>query len=59
MWGLERREDVEIADVHSSDAVVAGSVIQDILMRCLMLNKCYKCEDVLVFLFLLEALVRA
>ena len=35
MRGLEGRKDVKVADVHSSDAVVASAVIEDILMRSL------------------------
>lgn len=58
MRGLERREDVKIADVHSANTMVASSVIEDILMRGLSKSNDYKCEDVLILLLLLETLVR-
>ena len=35
MRGLEGRKDVKVADVHSSDTVVASAVIEDILVRSL------------------------
>ena len=58
MRGLERREDVKIADVHSANTMVASSVIEDILIRGLSKSNDYKCEDVLILLLLLETLVR-
>ena len=53
MRWLEGRENVEVIDIHPADAVVARTIVEDILVRGLHNGFYYNSENVLVLFLLL------